>query len=117
MTEDDYWERVRDIRKDEQILHTPNPGKPITLNPDDHHMIVSAMRYAQGRNNYVVGRTTRFVIDHWEDLSDRTRHILTRDAGLDLQMRREEPLAETIHNRRTAPEWETYLDHIERNHQ
>lgn len=115
MTEDDYYEMHRDIVKDDAILHTPNPGRPITLNPDDHHMIVSAMRYAQGRNNYVVGRTTRFVIDHWEDLSDRTRHILTRDAGLDLQMRREEPLADTIHNLRTAPEWETYLDHIERN--
>ncbi|HFG8772694.1 RusA family crossover junction endodeoxyribonuclease [Corynebacterium striatum] len=64
MTEYDYWELRRDMRKDDAIMHTPQPGKPITLSPDDHHMIVSAMRYAQGRNNnYVVRRTTRFVID------------------------------------------------------
>lgn len=117
MTADDYYEMHRDIIKDDAILHTPNPGRPITLTPDEQHMIVSAMRYAQGRNSYVTGRTTRFVIDHWDDLSDKTRHILTRDAGLDLQMRQDETLAQTMHHRRTAPEWETYLDHIDRNRQ
>ena len=117
MTEDDYYEMHRDIIKDDQILHTPNPGRPITLNPDDHHMIVSAMRYAQGRNNYVVGRTTRFVIDHWDSLSDRTRHVLTRDAGLDLHMRQEETPDQAAHYRRTNPNWEAYLDHLERTQQ
>lgn len=115
MTEDDYWELRRDMRKDDAIIHAPQPGKPITLSPDEHHMIVSAMRYAQGRNNYVVRRTTRFVIDHWEDLSENTRYILTRDAGLDLELRRDETPDQAAHYRHTAPEWEAYLDHIERN--
>lgn len=114
MTADDYWERVRDIRKDDAILHTPQPGRPITFTPDEQHMIVSAVRHAQGRSDYVVRRTTRFVIDHWDDLSDHTRHILTRDAGLDLQMRRDETPEESAKHRRDNPDWETYLDHIEK---
>ncbi|HAT1207148.1 hypothetical protein ACL1CR_14265 [Corynebacterium striatum] len=75
------------------------------------------MGHAQGRNDYVVRRTTRFVIDHWGDLSENTRCVLTRDAGLDLLMRREETPEEAAHYRRTAPDWEAYLDHLERNHQ
>ena len=36
MTEDDYWERVRDIRKDEQILYDKR-YTPAEENPLNHH--------------------------------------------------------------------------------
>lgn len=117
MTEEDYYELHRDMRKDDAILHTPHPGKPITLTPDEQHMIVGAMRNAQGRSDYVVRRTTRFVIDHWEELSEHTRYVLTRDAGVDLHMRQEETPDQAAHYRRTNPNWETYLDHLERTQQ
>lgn len=94
--------------------HEPNTGRPITLTPDEQHMIVSAVRHAQGRNDYVIRRTTRFVIDHWDDLSENTRCILTRDAGLDLHMRQEETPDQAAHYRLTNPDWEAYLDHLEK---
>ena len=41
MTEDDYWERVRDIRKDDQILYdkryTPPEENPDNYRKDTHH--------------------------------------------------------------------------------
>lgn len=94
--------------------HEPNTGRPIMLTPDEQHMIVGAMRNAQGRSDYVVRRTTRFVIDHWEELSEHTRYVLTSDAGLDLHMRQEETPDQAAHYRNTAPAWEAYLDHLER---
>lgn len=35
MTADDYWERVRDIRKDDQILYDER-YTPAEENPDNH---------------------------------------------------------------------------------
>ena len=41
MTEDDYWERVRDIRKDDQILYdkryTPKEENPLNRHEGEHH--------------------------------------------------------------------------------
>lgn len=90
MTEDDYWERVRDIRKDDEILYderyTPpseNPDNwrqrgPIVLGPRDEFLVIGAVRYARGRATYVVKETVDWVINHWHQLSDNTRYVIAR---------------------------------------
>lgn len=85
----------------------------ITLTTADEHLIVSALRYARGRGAYVVGRTARSVMEHWDDLTDNTRFLIARDLALDIRLRREESRSRTARYRREQPDWERLLDLIE----
>lgn len=123
MTADDYWERVRDIRKDDQILFderfTPsseNPNNwrnrqrdPIMLGLRDEFLVIGAVRYARGRATYVVKETVDWVIAHWGDLSDNTRRVIARDVREECRHRR------TTLTRIDDPDWQRLLNHIKDN--
>ncbi|OHO60917.1 hypothetical protein [Corynebacterium sp. HMSC036D02] len=124
MTEDDYWERVRDIRKDDQILYderyTPkeeNPDNwrqrdPIVLGPHDEFLVIGAVRYARGRATYTVKETVDWVIKHWDDLSDNTRRVIARDVREECRNRRDTYSQRTTLTRIDDPDWNRLLNHI-----
>lgn len=85
----------------------------ITLTAGDEHLIVSAVRYARGRGTYIAGHTARWVMEHWEELSDGTRFVIARDLAHDIRLRREEDDDEKATRRIDQPEWERLLDFIE----
>lgn len=85
----------------------------ITLTPGDEHLIVSAVRYARGRDTYIVGYTARWVIEHWEELSEKTRFILSRDVASEVHLRRVEGKKQNALDQVDQPEWERLLDFIE----
>lgn len=43
------------------------------------HVIVSAVRYALGRQTYIAAWTSNTVLDLWPQLSDGTRLLIARD--------------------------------------
>ena len=43
------------------------------------HMVVSAVRYALGRQTYIVPVTTQEVMRVWPELSAKTKTIIRRD--------------------------------------
>ena len=45
----------------------------------DEQMLVSAVRYALGRQTYIVGWTVNEVVDAWPDLSQGARALIIRD--------------------------------------
>lgn len=45
----------------------------------DEQMLVSAVRYALGRQTYIVGWTVNEVVDAWPDLSQGARELIIRD--------------------------------------
>lgn len=126
MTADDYWERVRDIRKDDEILRderfTPpseNPDNwrnrqrgPIVLGPNDEFLVIGAVRYARGRATYAVRETVDWVIAHWDDLSDNTRRVIARDVREECRHRRDTYTQRTTITRIDDPDWNRLLTHI-----
>lgn len=84
------------------------------LSPHDQHIIISAMRYCRERPSYLLRHTTRWVMENWEELDERTQEQLIRGARLDLRLRAELTLEEKDQLTREQPEWEAYLDFIER---
>lgn len=85
----------------------------ITLTTADEHLIVSAVRYARGSATYIVGMTVRWVMEHWSELSERTRFILSRDVAHEVYLRRVEGKKQNALARVDQPEWEKLLDFIE----
>lgn len=130
MTEDDYWERVRDIRKDEQILYddryTPPSENPdnwrrsnydprihgTRISPNDEFLVTNAVRYARGRATYTVKETVDWVIKHWGDLSDNTRRVIARDVREECAHRQETYNQRTTLTRIDDPDWNRLLTHI-----
>lgn len=88
--------------------------KPIQLTPDVEFLVVGAVRYARGRATYVVERTCRWVIHHWDDLSDNTRAAIARDVGLEVELRRAEGAEQSTLARIDNPYWEALLDKAEK---
>ncbi|MTD91135.1 hypothetical protein [Corynebacterium hiratae] len=127
MTADDYWERVRDIRKDDQILYderfTPpseNPNNwrnrqrdPIMLGPRDEFLVIGAVRYARGRATYVVKETVDWVIRHWHQLSDNTRYVIARDVAEECDYRDNTP--RSVLSEIDDPDWQRLYNHIKDN--
>ncbi|OFP21977.1 hypothetical protein HMPREF2996_02445 [Corynebacterium sp. HMSC066C02] len=131
MTEDDYWERVRDIRKDDQILYderfTPPSENPdnwrrsnydprihgTRIAPRDEFLVIGAVRYARGRATYVVQETVDWVIKHWDDLSDNTRYVITRDVAEECDYRDNTP--RSVLSEIDDPDWNRLLNHIKDN--
>lgn len=85
-----------------------------TLPPQDQHIIISALRHCRERPSYLLRHTTRWVMEHWEELDERTQEQLIRDARLDIRLRAQLTLEEKDQLAREEPEWEAYLDFIER---
>lgn len=86
---------------------------PILL-PHDQHIIVSALRHCRERPSYFLRHTTRWVMEHWDELDERTQDQLIQGTRLDLRLREEATQEEKDKVSRDHPEWETYLNFIER---
>ncbi|MHA7726204.1 hypothetical protein [Corynebacterium hesseae] len=131
MTEDDYWERVRDIRKDDEILfderYTPPEENPdnwrnqeydprihgTRISPNDEFLVTNAVRYARGRATYVVKETVDWVIEHWHQLSDNTRYVIARDVAEECEYRDSTP--RSVLSEIDDPDWNRLLTHIKEN--
>lgn len=87
--------------------------KPIIITPDSEFLVVSAVRYARGRATYIVEMTCRWVINHWEQLSENTRAVIARDVQLEVQLRRDEGATQSALARIDNPFWEKLLDKVE----
>ena len=85
-----------------------------TLHPNDQHIIISALRHCRERPSYLLRHTTRWVMEHWEELDERTQAQLIRGARLDIRLRTQLTPEEKAQLAREQPEWEAYLDFIER---
>lgn len=85
-----------------------------TLPPHDQHIIVSALRHCRERQSLLLRRTTRWVMEHWDELDEHTQDQLIQDARLDLHIREEATPEEKAQVARNYPEWESYLSFIER---
>lgn len=84
------------------------------LLPQDQHIIVSALRHCRERPSYLLRHTTRWVIEHWDELDERTQEQLIRGARLDLRLRAQLTQEEKDQLEREEPEWNSYLNFIER---
>lgn len=84
------------------------------LHPNDQHIIVSALRHCRERPSYFLHHTTRWVMEHWDELDERTQEQLIRGARLDLRLRAQLTPEEREQLAREEPEWESYLNFIER---
>nr|DAS51628.1 MAG TPA: hypothetical protein [Caudoviricetes sp.] len=85
-----------------------------TLPPHDQHIIISAMRHCHERQSLLLRRTTRWVMEHWDELDEHTQDQLIQGTRLDLRIREEATQEEKDQVEREEPEWEAYLDFIER---
>ena len=85
-----------------------------TLHPNDQHIIISALRHCRERPSYLLRHTTRWVMEHWEELDERTQEQLIRGARLDLRLRAQLTREEKAQLAREEPEWNSYLNFIER---
>jgi len=88
----------------------PDPMLP----PHDQHLIISALRHCRERQSLLLRRTTRWVMEHWDELDERTQEQLIRGARLDLRLRTQLTQEEKAQLAREEPEWNSYLNFIER---
>lgn len=86
---------------------------PILL-PHDQHIIISAIRHCREVQSYFLRHTTRWVMEHWDELDERTQAQLIRGARLDIRLRAQLTREEKAQLAREETEWEAYLDFIER---
>ena len=128
MTEDDYWEMRRDIRKDDQILfderYTPAEECPdnwrnqeydprihgTRITPRDEFLVIGAVRYARGRATYVVKETVDWVINHWDGLTENTRFVIARDVREECDYRAATP--RSVLSEIDDPDWNRLHQHI-----
>lgn len=85
------------------------------LSPHDQHIIVSALRHCRETQSYFTNKTIEWIMVHWRSLDERTQAQLASDVRVDLQARAELTPEEKAQIEREQPEWESYLDFIERN--
>lgn len=57
-------------------LRTKIAGAPSKW-PD--FLVIGAFRYALGRQTYVTGETSQWLIDNWETISVKARSVIARD--------------------------------------
>ena len=84
------------------------------LHPNDQHIIVSALRHCRETQSLLLRRTIRWVMEHWDELDEHTQDQLIQDVRLDLHIREEATPEEKGQLARNYPEWENYLNFIER---
>lgn len=112
MTPDDYYELHRDIIKDQAADYDPRL-RDTYLTPHDQFLIVGAVRYARGRATYIVGMTVDWVINHWDELSENTRHVIARDVREECEYREATP--RSILSEIDDPDWQRLWNHIKEN--
>ncbi|WP_284850084.1 hypothetical protein [Corynebacterium rhinophilum] len=83
------------------------------LPPQDQHIIISAMRHCRERPSYFLRHTTRWVIEHWDELDERTQAQLIRGSRLDIHLNAQLTQDEKEQLNQEQPEWEAYLKFIE----
>lgn len=87
---------------------------PIPMTPRDEFLVIGAVRYARGRATYIVETTCRWVIDHWDELSENTRAVISNDVRLEVELRRAEGEKQSALTRIDNPFWEALLDIAEK---
>ena len=108
---DSYWELRRDIIKDAKA-DDPTPGG-IPITPYGEFIIVGAVRYARGRATYIVGMTVDWVINHWGQLSEKTKHLIERDVKEECDYRQATP--RSVLSEIDDPDWNRLWNHIKDN--
>ncbi|MGV0399788.1 hypothetical protein ACUY20_05475 [Corynebacterium segmentosum] len=88
----------------------PDPMLP----PHDQHIIISALRHCRERPSYLLRHTTKWVMEHWDELDECTQDQLIQGTRLDLRLREEATQEEKGQLAREQPEWNSYLNFIER---
>lgn len=84
------------------------------LSPHSQHIIISALRHCRETQSYFTNKTTEWIMVHWRCLDERTQAQLIRDARLDIRLRAQLTLEEKAQLAREQPEWNAYLNFIER---
>ena len=84
------------------------------LHPNDQHIIVSALRHCRETQSYFTNKTIEWIMLHWRSLDERTQAQLASDVRVDLQARAELTPEEKGQLAREEPEWNAYLNFIER---
>ena len=84
------------------------------LHPNDQHIIISALRHCRERQSYFTAKTTEWITSNWDLLDERTQAQLIRGARLDLRLRAQLTQEEKAQLAREQPEWNAYLNFIER---
>ncbi|MBK4141196.1 hypothetical protein GWO54_01035 [Corynebacterium macginleyi] len=85
-----------------------------TLCPHDQHIIISALRHCRERQSLLLRHTTRWVIEHWDELDERTQAQIIRGTRLDIRLNSKLTPEEKDQLTREQPEWSAYLNFIER---
>ena len=85
-----------------------------TLPPHYQHIIISALRHCREVQSYFIAKTTEWITSNWDLLDERTQAQLASDVRVDLQARAELTPEEKGQLAREQPEWEAYLNFIER---
>ena len=109
---DSYWELRRDIIKDQAAENDPRL-RDTYLTPHDQFLVVGAVRYARGRATYIVGMTVDWVVAHWDELSENTRHVIARDVREECDYR--ESTDRSILSEIDDPDWQRLWNHIKEN--
>lgn len=84
------------------------------LHPNDQHIIVSALRHCREVQSYFTNKTIEWIMVHWRSLDERTQDQLIQGTRLDLRLREEATPEEKDQLNQDQPEWENYLNFIER---
>ncbi|MBK4145356.1 hypothetical protein GWO58_00390 [Corynebacterium macginleyi] len=85
-----------------------------TLCPHDQHIIISALRHCRERQSLLLRHTTRWVIEHWDELDERTQAQIIRGTRLDINLNAQLTPEEKDQLNREHPDWSAYLNFIER---
>ena len=75
---------------------------------------MSALRHCREVQSYFTAKTTEWITSNWDLLDERTQAQLIRDARLDLRLRAQLTREEKAQLAREQPEWNSYLNFIER---
>lgn len=84
------------------------------LSPHYQHIIVSALRHCREVQSYFTAKTTEWITSNWDLLDERTQAQLASDVRVDLQARAQLTQEEKDQLQREQPDWESYLNFIER---
>lgn len=84
------------------------------LHPNDQHIIISALRHCRETQSYFTNKTIEWIMLHWRSLDERTQAQLASDVRVDLQARAQLTPEEKAQLNQDQPEWENYLNFIER---
>ena len=74
---------------------------------------MGAVRYARGRATYIVGMTVDWVVKHWDELSEKTKHLIARDVKEECDYR--EVTDRSVLSEIDDPDWQRLWNHIKEN--